>query len=126
MTNSQLQILQHSLGLDKHGHGAMFRNHFCAGGDDEPICRSLVELGYMVEREERFQIFPYPTFFVTNEGKAAVLRESPQPPKLTRSQQRYRAFLAADSGMTFLEWMKAEKAREQAVAKWSTTNGERS
>jgi len=42
-----LQILQHSLGLDEYGQGEMYRNHFCAGGDDEGTCRALVALGYM-------------------------------------------------------------------------------
>ena len=48
LTLEQLQILQHSLGLDKYGQGPVFRNHFCAGGSDEETCRSLVEMGYMV------------------------------------------------------------------------------
>ena len=39
-------------------------------------------------------------------GKAAMLAESPKPPKLTRSQQRYRRFLKADVGVSFREWLK--------------------
>lgn len=45
-------------------------------------------------------------FFVTDLGKEAVQRESPEPPKLTRSQKRYRAWLRADCGMKFSEWLK--------------------
>jgi hypothetical protein len=47
LTTRQLEVLQHALGLDEYGRGEMYRNHFCAGGADEDICRSLVELGYM-------------------------------------------------------------------------------
>ena len=38
--------------------------------------------------------------------KAVMLAESPKPPKLTRSQQRYRAYLKADTGGLFREWLK--------------------
>lgn len=58
MTPTQLQILQHALGVDEFGRGKQYRNHFCAGGADEVICRELVALGYM--REHRWtEAFPY-------------------------------------------------------------------
>lgn len=112
MTSAQLQILQHSLGVDEYGQGEMNRNHFCAGGADETICRELVALGYM-RQHETTEAFPYFNCSVTDEGKAAMLRESPKPPKLTRSQKRYREFLRADAGYTFREWLglKAEARR---------------
>lgn len=47
MNARQLEILQHALGVDKYGQGEMYRNHFCAGVDDEATCRELVEMGYM-------------------------------------------------------------------------------
>ena len=47
ITPAQLEILQHALGVDQYGRGEMYRNHFCAGGDDEATCRELVEMGYM-------------------------------------------------------------------------------
>ena len=43
---------------------------------------------------------------VTEAGKQAVRDESPPPPKLTRSQKRYRRFLNADTGRPFREWLK--------------------
>jgi hypothetical protein len=104
----QLHILQHALGLDQYGRGRVHRNHFCAGHDDEPICRELVEMGYMVQHATT-EWLPYFNCSVTEAGKAAMLRESPQAPKLTRSQQRYRQFLAADCEVSFFEWLKRAK-----------------
>jgi hypothetical protein len=104
MTKEQLQILQHALGVDEYGQGRMYRNHFCAGGKDEEICRSLVELGYMGTFEREY--LPYYNCTVTEAGKTAMLAESPKPPKLTRSQKRYRDFLNRDTGVSFGEYLK--------------------
>ncbi len=114
MTSEQLHILQHALGVDKYGQGSMYRNHFCAGGKDEDMCRELVTMGYMrtwagSDEAGRIPHYPYFNCYVTPEGIAAVLKESPKPPKLTRSQKRYRRFLdsgAGDCGYTFGEWLK--------------------
>lgn len=108
MTPEQLQILQHSLGLDQYGQGTMYRNHFCAGGADEAICRELIALGYMVQHRTT-EVLPYFNCSVTDAGKEAVKRESPKPPKLTRSQKRYREFLRADNGMKFSEWLRVTR-----------------
>lgn len=109
MNPRQLEILQHALGLDRYGQGAMYRNHFCAGGDDEVVCRELVALGYMQTFERSY--LPYYNCLVTESGKRAVRAESPVPPKLTRSQKRYREFLEADTGYSFIEWLTRERAR---------------
>jgi hypothetical protein len=108
MTPRQLEILQHSLGVDKYGQGEIYRNHFCAGGKDEETCRELVALGFMWEWHKSYQeMFPYYNCSVTEAGKAAMLAESPKPPKLSRSQKRYREFLNADLGISFREYLKA-------------------
>ena len=104
LSQRQLEILQHALGLDQYGRGQMYRNHFCAGGDDEAVCRELVSMGYMETFTREW--LPYYNCTVTKAGKAAVLEQSPKPPKLTKSQQRYREFLKADSGLSFIEWLK--------------------
>ena len=104
MTPAQLQILQHALGVDEYGQGKQYRNHFCAGGDDEAACRELVAMGYMETFERPY--LPYYNCTVTEAGKTAMAAESPAPPKLTRSQQRYRLFLSHDSGLRFGEWLK--------------------
>lgn len=46
-----------------------------------------------------------------NCGEKAVAEQSPAPPKLSRSQKRYRAFLNADSDLTFREWLKYQASR---------------
>jgi hypothetical protein len=107
MTPEQLHILQHSLGVDKYGQGEQYRNHFCAGGKDEATCRELVALGYM-QQHATTDTFPYFNCSVTEAGKRAMAEASPAPPKLTRSQKRYREFLRADCGMRFSEWLRAK------------------
>ena len=104
MTKSQLDILQHALGVDKYGRGEMYRNHFCAGGDDEATCRELVALGYMTTFTRSY--LPYYNCTVTEAGNAEMLAASHKLPKLTRSQERYRRFLNADTGQSFREWLR--------------------
>lgn len=101
-----LQILQHSLGVDHYGSGAQYRNYFCAGGNDIALCRELVRAGYMIERSGCEASGGDPIFHVTESGKSLVATESPSPPKLTRGQRRYRAYLRSETGETFIEWMK--------------------
>lgn len=103
MTPAQLHTLQHALGVDQYGKGDMFRNHY-VGGETE--CRPLVALGMMTEHPASELTGGDPWFRVTDAGKTAVRDLSPIPPKLTRSQRRYREFLDADCGLTFGEWMK--------------------
>lgn len=111
LTARQLEILQHSLGVDQYGRGRMYRNHFCAGGGDVAICQELVALGYMNTFEREF--LPDYNCTVTREGKSAMLAQSPKPPKLTRSQQRYRRYLHADAGYSFREWLELETYRDR-------------
>lgn len=109
MEKELLHILQHSLGLNKYGQGAQYRNHFVAGGDDVRKCRDLVALGYMRERNDNGLTGGDPCFSVTRNGIDAVGRESQKPPpepKLTRSQRRYRDYLDADCCESFGEWLK--------------------
>lgn len=113
MTSRQLEILQHALGVDQYGRGARTRNHFCAGAADEPTCRELVALGLMVTFERSW--LPYYNCMVTPAGIDAMLANSPAPPKLTRSQYRYRRFLDHDSGLSFREWLKYYGKEERTV-----------
>lgn len=114
MTSEQLQIMQHALGVDKYGQGEMYRNHFCAGLSDETACRELVALGYAEQFERAY--LPYFNISVTDAGKQAMLEASPKPPKRSRGQKRYREFLKADTGRSFIEWLRdqseARKYRE--------------
>ncbi len=115
LTDRQLDYLQHSLGVDQYGRGQMYRNYFCAGEEDDPTCRELAELGLMRQVASTV-IFPGFNYRVTEEGKRAVLAESPKPPKVSRSRQRYLRFLRADLGCTFKEWLLHERewTRESA------------
>lgn len=112
MTPEHLHILQHSLGVDKYGQGEMYRNHFCAGGKDEDLCRELVAMGYMRVFAPNQSPLPYYNCAVTEAGKAAMLAESPKPPKLSAGQKRYREWLrVADCfpDWTFGYWLKHRK-----------------
>ncbi len=102
-----LHILQHSLGLDQFGQGKRYRNHFCTGPGsfDYTTCRDLVAAGFMEERQGNDLSDGDSVFIVTDAGKDFVDRHSPRPPKLTRSQKRYRAWLRSDSGLSFGEWI---------------------
>lgn len=96
MTPRQLEILQHALGVDEYGripkgHKSYYRNHFCAGAGDEEDCRSLVALGYMQPFKRAY--LPYYNCFVTPDGIEAMKDSSPEPPQLSRSQERYLRFL---------------------------------
>ena len=109
MNSEQLQILQHSIGADEYGRTSHFRNHFVAGGEDVKTCRELVALEYMYEHRPFGLSGGSPWFTVTKKGEIAVATESPNAPppeKLTRSKRRYRAWLEAELGMTFFEFIK--------------------
>ena len=117
MNRKHLEILQHSLGVDEFGRGPQYRNHFVAGEADAVLCRELVALGFMTEHARSF--VPHPIFVVTQEGRKAMFESSPKPPKLSRSQIRYRRFLNwsdACSG-TFREFLTFEK-QERAERLW--------
>ncbi len=122
ITAKHLEILQYATGLNKYGKCAAHedaricrdhfsdtrpghRNRFCAGESDEPICRELVAAGLMVQHETTSWL-PYFNCSVTDAGYSFIRDNSDAPPKLTRSQKRYREFLNADSGLKFGEWIK--------------------
>ena len=105
-----LHILQHSLGLDQYGRGKAYRNHFVTGpgSDDFDTCVALAEAGLMKGYGERGALTGGDHLFgVTDAGRRFVREHSPRPPKLTRSQRRYREFLDADCGLTFGEYLKS-------------------
>lgn len=117
MNPKHLHILQHALGLDEYGQGSMYRNHFVTGegSEDHAHCMTLVRLGYMDYRP-KVPIAGYDdVFFVTEAGKTAVKSESPPPPKLSRSKQRYLDFLQRDGSETFGEWLKLSERRRKMV-----------
>jgi hypothetical protein len=113
MDSKLLDILQHSLGVDRYGRGVQYRNHYCAGGDDVALCREMVARGYMKEHPGSALTGGSPLFTVTEDGKTFVREHSPEPPKQTAGQIRYEAYLKADSGMSFIRWLKSSAARRR-------------
>ena len=68
MDKELLHILRHSLGLDRHGRGESYRNHFVAGDADVQKCRDLVSLGCMREHPSSALTGGGPLFTVTENG----------------------------------------------------------
>ena len=98
MKKELLQILQHSLGVDQYGNGEQYRNSFVTGpeSDDFEYCSQLVADGLMEGFGPQKAAGGMHFFRVTRKGKNMMSEESPKPPRLTRSQKRYRDFLSAD------------------------------
>lgn len=104
---SKLNILQHSLGLNTHGTGRPYRNHFVThpGSSDFYDCTVLVEMGLMECHAPSELTGGGHCFVVTPAGVDFVSTNSEPAPKLTRGQKNYSRFLAADLGCTFAEWL---------------------
>jgi hypothetical protein len=107
---NHLAILQHAMGLDEFGRRQSHypRNHFVTGPGcaEFDACRALVLAGMMVEFPSSDLSGGDPVFRATALGILTVQHESPAPPKLTRSQKRYLAFLEEDCDMKFGEWLR--------------------
>jgi len=103
-----LHILQHALGVDEYGRGQQYRRHFVTGPGslDHPTCMSLVDRGLMSREPASPLTGGDDLFLVTPAGRVWMAENSPAPPKLTRSQRRYRAYLEADSSHSFSEWIR--------------------
>lgn len=112
----QLHILQHSLGVDQYGQGEQYRSHFVTGAesDDHPDCMALFEAGLMRRRANVEMYGGMDAFFVTDEGRAFVADNSPPPPKLTRGQRRYQAWLDADCNLSFIDYCRRAGAGASA------------
>jgi len=110
MDKNLLHILQHSLGVDQYGQGNQYRNHFATdpGCKDFQLCEQLSGMGLMKDLGKREIWGAMHCFVVTQKGIDAVAKESPNPPKLSRSQKRYQEYLefsdCFDSFREFLEY----------------------
>ena len=112
-----LSVLQHALGRDEYGQRRKgrdddYRNHFCAGGDDLPICREAVAQGLMVEHAPSDISGGDFVFVVTDAGRSWMMTNSPVPPKVSRGKARYLRWLHVSdaTGETFGAWLKRETA----------------
>jgi hypothetical protein len=104
----QLHLLQHALGLDQHGRGTAYRNHFVTGegSDDHSDCIALVAYGFMTMRTGSELSGGDDIFRVTDAGRDAVAAQSPKAPKIPRAKQRYLDYLEADSSSSFIDWLR--------------------
>lgn len=104
-----LHIIQHSLGCDQYGQGEQYRNRFITGEGsiDHPICLEAVKRGLMKCVRAKYELYGgMDAFVVTDQGKQWMAENSPPPPKLTRSQKRYQAFLNYDGSASFGEFIR--------------------
>lgn len=112
ITKEQLHILRHSLGLDDTGRGREYRNHYaiatsCSGW---PEVQALIEKGLMKDTGVVPMWGELHGVVVTEAGKEAA-RQLDSMPMLTLGQRRWRAWLHADNGLTFGEWLKTDWAK---------------
>lgn len=103
----ELHILQHALGADEYGrwpkgHDWYYRDYYIG---EDATADALVEAGLMKKFDGNAATGGDCCYRVTGNGIVAMRQASPEPPKLTKSQQRYRDFLAADLGISFREWL---------------------
>jgi len=109
MTKEELHILQHSLGVDQYGQGNQYRNNFYTDpkSPDGIICEKLVDMGMMFRGDRSWdKDGDMKYYMVTKDGMWEVQEQSPDPPKLTRSQLRYKKYLDCDTDLRFGEWLK--------------------
>lgn len=112
ITPAQAHILQHALGLPTRPDPPAYRNRYVVGPDCDGFadCRALVEAGLMIDHGPR-RIFDGMHCFAATQAGERIAREAWQAaqPRLTRAQRRYRQWLDADSGLTFGEWLRADR-----------------
>lgn len=117
MSDTILSVLQHALGVDEFGRGVQYRNHFVcgAGHGSYDACCAAVDQGLMTRRESQMLGENGSYFHATDAGKFWMAENSPNPPKLTRSQRRYQRYLDADSSLSFGEWLASSWSRDSSV-----------
>jgi hypothetical protein len=107
MIDKKLHILQHSLGVDEHGRGEQYRNHFVTGkgSHDWPACNELVAQGLMTVRRNHHLSGGDDCFWVTDAGRQYILENSPKQPKLNKAKARYARFREYGDGFeSFIEY----------------------
>lgn len=108
LTPQQAEVLLHTLGLTEPGSRST-RNLFVTGKGDPHLAdlEALVVAGLMREtRRPGFLAEGDRVFMATSDGLARALSIQPKPPKLTRSQERYRRWLYLDSGLPFADFLR--------------------
>ena len=77
VSETEMHILRHSLGVPDPGQTNMYRNYFVTGEGsiDHPDCMALVGKGLMTRRKGNAITGGMDAFFVTDDGKALVRAE---------------------------------------------------
>lgn len=87
LSEQELHVLQHALGVDEYGRGNQYRCHYVAGPGHHSFdaCEALVAKGFMSKRAPSELSGGDPVFIVTQAGHVAMCEASPPPPspKLT-------------------------------------------
>lgn len=108
--SERLHIVQHALGLDEYGRRRRNsdRNHYVigAGAPAHDECTAMVAEGLMQLWQASELTGGMDCFVVTDAGRSWAQNNSPAPPKVSRSQRRYLAWLDEDCDMKFGEWLK--------------------
>lgn len=108
LTPEQAEVLLHTLGLSEPGSSST-RNLFVSGKGDPRLAdlEALVAAGLMREtRRPGFLAEEDRVFKATDAGLAHALAIQPKPPKLTRSQERYRRWQDLDSNLPFADFLR--------------------
>lgn len=126
MNANQLHILQHSLGCDQYGRSehrgadegdgcfGYYRNRYVS--DPEPDLIELVTFGLLKDHGPQSLAGGMHCYTVTEHGLAHMRLDSPKPPKLTRSQQRWRDYLkVADCFESFGAYLKYLTRKSQEL-----------
>lgn len=125
MKPEHLHILQHSLGCDQYGKSEYrgrdegdgcfnyHRNRYVC--DPNPDMTELVALGLMQDNGTLSFTGTMHFYSVTEKGLSEMLRQSPAPPKISKSKARYRRYRSvADAFENFRHFLNFEKDERAA------------
>ena len=115
--STELEVLQHSLGVDHYGVSRCGGRDWFAvgpGSYDFSTCMGLVCKGLMVDCGAVSWMAGEHVFRVTYAGRKFVRAFSERPPKRTRSQRRYTRYLeSAAEVMSFGSYLKGRHYEER-------------
>lgn len=107
LTDEQLRILRHMLGIDDpYRRPVPYRDHYCANPGD-PKLIELERLG-MVEAFRSFLGETYTTYRTTEAGRKAAIESWHKVCRMPRDKRRYWAFLTVKDvcpDLTFHEFL---------------------
>lgn len=120
------EVILHALGLNDR-HDVPWRNHYVTGDDPAPEVLAAVAAGHMVEaRAPGFLAKGDRCWLVTKAGRTHALRlraeqrrareaeRAKLPAHKRRSKDRYMAWIHADIGVSFGDWLRWGMYREAA------------